>query len=444
MKNKQSKAVYISGMTCTSCEVLISDSLKELDAVKYVKISHLKGRAEIGHGGEQLPMPEIIKKIEELGYGASLEPIKEKRIKASGEQWFYSLLLVGALYLAYKYLQWIGLLDWVEADTSDVRYGTSFIIGIVASLSSCLVVVGAVVMSFAAKYQSRGTFYQRNLKPHLLFHLGRLATFFVLGGILGLIGSWFSVSDNFISIFTIFVALVLAWLALNILGFVPSLTTMGIRMPKKAMGTWKKLQNSEHALAPVALGAFSFFLPCGFTQSMQLFAMSSGDFMTGAMTLFLFALGTGPVLFGLGVATTRFKNMKAVVLQKAIGFIVLFFAFYTLSSGLAIKGVDINFWSTKEAVSSVVNTANAQVINMAVDYRGYSPSVFKLQKGVPVQWIIDGTGASGCTNEIIVPDLGIRKSLQVGENIIEFTPQQTGNISFSCWMGMVRGKFIIE
>jgi len=444
MKDKQSKSIYISGMTCTSCEVLISDSLKELEEVKYVKISHLKGRADIGHHGDKLPMAEIIRKIEELGYGASLEPVKEKKVRATGEQWFYSLLLVGGLYLVYKYLQWIGLLDWMETDTSDIRYGTSFIIGIVASLSSCLVVVGAVVMSFAAKYQSRGTFYERNLKPHLLFHLGRLTTFFFLGGVLGLIGSWFSVSDNFISIFTVFIALVLAWLALNILGFVPSLTTLGIRMPKKSMGTWKRLQNSEHALAPIALGSFSFFLPCGFTQSMQLFAMSSGNFMTGAMTLLLFALGTGPVLFGLGVATTRFKNMNTVVLQKAIGFIVLFFAFYTLSSGLAIKGIDINFWSGKEAVSSVVNTANAQEISMTVDYSGYTPSVFKLKKGVPVKWIIDGTKASGCTSEVIVPDLGIRESLKPGNNIIEFTPQKAGTINFSCWMGMVRGKFIVE
>lgn len=243
--------------------------------------------------------------------------------------------------------------------------------------------------------------------------------------------------------FTVFIALVLAWLALNILGFVPSLSTLGIRMPKKSMGTWKKLQQSEHALAPIILGGFTFFLPCGFTQSMQLFAMSSGNFFTGGMTMFLFALGTLPVLLGLGVATTRFKNMNTVVLQKAIGLLVLIFAFYTMSSGLAIKGIDINFWHSKK-VGSVVTQSNVQIINMAITYSGYDPSVFKLKKDVPVKWIIDGQQVSGCTNEIIVPDLNIRQSLSPGENIVEFTPTKKGTLSFSCWMGMVRGKFIVE
>lgn len=443
MNNKQCKSIYIAGMTCTSCEVLISDALKEEGLVD-IKISHRRGQADVIYEKGKVSWDKAFNKINKLGYKASFEPIKVVKAKVTGEQWLYSILLVIGLYLVYKYLGWIGLLDWIEADINDIRYGTAFIIGIVASLSTCLVVVGAVVMSFASKYQSRGTFYQRNLKPHLLFHLGRLATFFILGGVLGLVGSWFSFSDTFMSWFTVFIAIVLAWLALNILGFVPSLTTIGIRMPKKTMGVWKKLQQSEHALAPVVLGSFSFFLPCGFTQSMQFFAMSSGDFMTGAVTLLLFAVGTSPVLFSLGVATTRFKNRNTVVLQKAIGFVVLFFAFYTLSSGLAIKGIDINFWSGQTAVSSVVNTANIQVINMTVDYRGYTPSAFKLKKGVPVKWIIDGTKASGCTNEIIVPDLGIEKSLVSGKNIIEFTPEKSGTINFSCGMGMVRGKFIVE
>ena len=443
MKNKNSKVIYIAGMTCTSCEVLISDSLQEIENVKYTKVSCREGTAKVGHGDSKLNWPEVIEKIKELGYDASLEPIKKEKEKVSLEQWIYSVLVVVGLYLIYRYLQWIGMLDWLETDLSNINYGASFVIGIVASLSSCLVVVGAVVMSFATKYQAQGSFYQRNLKPHLLFHLGRLATFFLLGGILGMLGAWFNISENFMSWFTVFIALVLLWLALNILGFVPSLSTLGIRMPKKSMGAWKKLQQSEHALAPVILGGFTFFLPCGFTQSMQLFAMSTGNFFTGGMTMFLFALGTLPILLGLGVATTRFKNMKAVVFQKAIGFLVLVFAFYTMSSGLALRGIDINFWNSS-TVGTTVNQSDIQVVKMAVTYRGYEPSAFKIKQGVPVKWIIDVQQISGCTNEIIVPDLNIREGLVQGENIIEFTPTKKGNLSFSCWMGMVRGKFIVE
>lgn len=431
-------------MTCVSCEIIIKDELNKIEGIKHINVCHKKKTAEISYEGDKLPFNKISKELKKLGYNGSLNPFKKEiKQKPTLEQWFYSFLIVFSIYMVYKYLKWIGLLDWISIDTENINYGVSFVIGIVASLSSCLVVVGAVVLSFAAKYQAYGSFYQRNLKPHLLFHFGRLLIFFILGGLLGLIGSFFSLSTSFMSLFTILIALVLVWLGLNILGFVPSLTTIGIRMPKKSVGAWSKLKESEHALAPVLLGGFTFFLPCGFTQSMQLFAISSGSFFTGAITLFLFALGTTPVLMGLGVATTRFKNMKTVVLEKAIGIIIIFFALYTLSSGLAIIGIDINILGNKN-IGGTVNQGNVQVINMAVTYDGYKPNVFKLKKDVPVKWIIDGQQVTGCTNEIMISSLNIRKPIKQGKNIIEFTPNKSGTLGFSCWMGMVRGKFIVE
>jgi len=439
----KTKKIHISGMTCVSCETIIKDELKEIEGIEEIRISHKKKSADIMYSTEKLPFNEIVSKIKKVGYETSLKPIKKGvKKKASMKQWFYSILLVFGIYLIYKFLQWAGLLDWINVDTSNINYGASFIIGIVASLSSCLVVVGAVVISFATKYQAHGNFYNRNLKPHLLFHSGRLAAFFVLGGLLGTIGSVISLSDVFMSWFTIIIALILVWLALNILGFVPSLTTFGLHMPKNNMNFWKKLKNSEHALAPAVLGAFSFFLPCGFTQSMQLFAISSGSFLTGALTLFLFALGTTPILFGLGVTTTKFKNMNTVVLQKTIGIIVLMFAFYTISAGLAISGITLELG--KGSVGTVVSEGSIQVINMTVDYSGYTPNTFKIKKNVPVRWVITVDQMSGCTNKIIVPKYNINKPLSLGQNIVEFTPTKSGNIGFSCWMGMVRGKFIIE
>jgi len=246
-----------------------------------------------------------------------------------------------------------------------------------------------------------------------------------------------------LALFTILIGLVLIWLALNILGFLPSLTSIGIKMPKIGIKFWTRLKESKHAITPVILGGFTFFLPCGFTQSMQLFALSSGSFITGAMTLFLFALGTSPMLIGLGITTTRFKNMKIVVLQKVIGIIILLFALYTTSSGLVLAGINVNFSSNRN-YNSAVTEEGIQIINMTVDYNGYNPSIFKLKKDIPVKWIINGKQVSGCTNEIMVQSLNIREPIKQGENIIEFTPKKPGIIGFSCWMGMVRGKFIVE
>lgn len=443
-QNKNKKIIHIGGMTCTSCEILIGDELQEMEGVHKAKVSCKTNTAEIYYTDDEPGHDEVISIITKLGYQAGLEPFeKEKKMKASGKQWLFAFLSLSGIYIVYKYLKWIGVMRLLEIDTSEITFGVAILVGIVASMSTCLAVVGAVVMSFAAKYQTRGTAFERNVQPHLLFHAGRLVTFFVLGGVLGTIGSVFSFSVSAIAWVTVILAIILLWLGLNILGFAPSLTRVGIRMPGNISRHWNKLKTSEHALAPMILGGITFFLPCGFTQSMQLFAVSSGSFWTGAFTMFLFALGTLPILLAVGISTSKAKSKKRVVFQLVVGILIVLFSFYTFSSALAIMGVSTGAGSGGKAeVSETID--GVQVVRMDIGYYGFEPRVIKIKKGIPVKWIIDGEGATGCTNKIIVPELGISKKISKGENIVEFTPTKVGNIGFSCWMGMVRGQFIVE
>jgi len=442
--NKKNTRIHLSGLTCASCEVLITNELKGVEKIIEATVCQKKQIADVVYD-KDLPVEEILNKIRKLGYSAELSPIPKsaRPQKTTPAQWIYSLLILFGIYIIYIYLRWIGVMDWLNFDAGNVTYSVAFLIGIVASMSTCLAIVGAVVISFAAKYETQGDFYNRNLKPHLLFHAGRLGSFFLLGGLLGYIGGWLRLSTSFMSMFAILIAVVLAWLGLNILGFVPSISKIGIKMPKNTLKIWDKLKTSKHTLAPVILGAFTFFLPCGFTQSMQLFAISSGNFLVGGTTMLLFGLGTMPILLGLGMATTKFKNKKNIILTKTIGFLVIFFALYTLTTGLALLGVNTGFFDKKDEVK-ITTENNVQIIEMTVSYSGFTPNVFYLKAGVPVKWIINGAQISGCTNKIISPALGISKAISPGENIIEFTPLAKGTFGFSCWMGMVRGQFIIK
>ena len=442
MSKKNKKIVHIAGMTCTSCEIIITDELNEIKEIDHVVVCSKKKTAKISYRGN-LNIPEVIEKIKKLGYDASEEPIK-KQLKANKTQWFYAFLSLLGIYIVFKYLKWIGVMRLLEIDASEVSFGMAFVVGIVASMSTCLAIVGAVVMSFASKYKTQGSFYKASVRPHLIFHLGRLATFFVLGGLLGMVGCWFSISLRVTAIMTVVLAVILAWLGLNIVGLFPSISSVGIRMPRGIMKTWNRIKESEHKLAPILLGGITFFLPCGFTQSMQLFALSSGSFWVGAFTMFLFALGTLPILLTLGIASSRAKNKKKVVFQLIIGILIVVFAFYTLQSGLAMLGVGSGVTANSGNTSESQISGDEQVVKTKIGYYGFEPQVIKLKKDVPVKWIIDGDGATGCTNKIIVPDFGISKKIVRGENIVEFTPDEVGTIGFSCWMGMVRGKFIVE
>ena len=62
-----------------------------------------------------------------------------------------------------------------------------------------------------------------------------------------------------------------------------------------------------------------------------------------------------------------------------------------------------------------------------------------------MQWNIQAEAGdiNGCNNRIIVPEYNIEKKLEPGDNIIEFTPTESGTIPFSCWMGMIRSEIYV-
>ncbi|PJA87185.1 MAG: heavy metal transport/detoxification protein, partial [Candidatus Moranbacteria bacterium CG_4_9_14_3_um_filter_42_9] len=72
---------------------------------------------------------------------------------------------------------------------------------------------------------------------------------------------------------------------------------------------------------------------------------------------------------------------------------------------------------------------------------GYSPNKFTIKKDIPVRWVIDATAPYSCASSLMIPKLNIQKNLKSGENIIEFTPKETGRLVFSCSMGMYTGVF---
>lgn len=375
--------------------------------------------------------------------------------KASFPEWIKAFLTAGLVLAFFKFVQSAGWLGNFGVQDAKLTLGISILIGFAASLSSCLAVVGGIVIAFSEKYSGgeSDNFWAGSVWPNVKFHIGRILTFFALGGALGLIGGKISLGGNFVSAYTIIIAFVMAWLGLNILGILPSISALGIRPPKSFTKYLVRTEKSEHGAAPFILGGLTFFLPCGFTQSMQILSLASGSFWAGAGNLFFFALGTAPVLLALGMAASWARFEKISFLNKAAGILVILFAAYTFNSGLAL--LSTNKLANKEIIkangkanisedNSAVSTNAMQKVEMKITSRGFEPSLLKVKSNIPVQFAINGDGATGCTNRIVIPDLGIEKDIKKGENIIEFTPKKIGPIAYSCWMGMVRGKIIVE
>lgn len=444
--------LQIKGMHCASCEILLEKEFKKVPGLKSCKVNHKKGYAEIVCE-DKVPLSKFKDIVRESGYSleedadAKNSSTSDSTKKTASDYAQIILIAVG-----------MGILFFILSDLELGRYLPNFgeqmnvmialLMGIVASLSTCLALTGGIVMSFGSLVQinenTKHHFLAR-AKPHLYFHLGRIGGFAILGGILGLIGSKINYSLGFTGYLTILIAIVMFYIGLQILGFVPNITKLGFHLPKGLSNKIHTLENNKHPLMPTIIGVLTFFLPCGFTQTMQLAAVTSQSAITGALIMGAFAIGTLPVLLSIGIGSTYAHKDKWQLVNHFIGVLIVFFSLYSFNSGLVLAGspITIDVWNTgTEATTSEVSD-DIQVVKMDIDWT-YKPDKFVIKKGVPVHWEINGINVSGCSNQIVIPSMNISKKINQGLNVVEFTPEKAGTLPFSCWMGMINGQFIVE
>ena len=84
-----------------------------------------------------------------------------------------------------------------------------------------------------------------------------------------------------------------------------------------------------------------------------------------------------------------------------------------------------------------------QIVTVEVTSRSYEP--ITVQSGIPakINFHVEEGDLNGCNNAIIIPEYGIQLPLEVGDNIVEFTPDKTGVIPYSCWMNMIRSTITV-
>lgn len=322
-------------MHCSACPVLIESEIADLAHVTAVRAS-LKARSvevtgEFGDASADDVARSLTGVLQRHGYTIS----EEKSRHAVAWQEFGLAVPVAAAFIAfYVILQKLGIVNLVTA--SEVSYGTAFVIGAIASVSTCMAVVGGLVLSVSANYAKGGDAIQ----PQMLFHAGRLVSFLILGGAIGALGAVFTLGATAMSVLSMMVALILILLGINLLDVFPWTKGLVPALPSVLGRHISGFKHINHTLTPVLLGAASFFLPCGFTQSMQLYALTTGNFWTGAMTMFAFALGTLPVLALLSFSSLSLKDKaQSGVFYKTAGLVVVFFGLLNLSSALASAGI---------------------------------------------------------------------------------------------------------
>ncbi len=324
---------------------------------------------------------------------------------------------------------------------SETNLFVIFMTGLITGGLTCLAVQGGLLASAIAEREQERLVEgvkKGNAKPILFFLAAKLAAYTLLGFLLGWFGSFFQLSVGAQVVLQCVVAIFMIGTALNLLNAHPFFRYFVIQPPKFLTRLVRKQSKSKDTFAPVLLGAFTVFIPCGTTQAMMALAVASGSAVYGAAILFAFILGTSPLFFLLGYFTTKLGDAYQKKFFKVAAVAIILLALFNLRGALALSGVVTNISSGSQSqMSPIVSTE--PVIEIGLN--GYTPNSISVPAGAAIKLHLKNVASYSCAQSFIIPKLGIQKVVPPGEEyIVEFVaPNRPGKIAFSCSMGMYRG-----
>jgi len=462
------QTLYIKGMHCSSCEILIEKKLLKRDGIESVDASLKDGEVRIVKKGAKKFKPyELDEMFSSLGYTFSTTPVEKTAVSlfvtdksgnrkispVQAKKLFKSLFFVGGLIAAFFVVEDLQLGKFVSINSGSAL-SAFFSLGLVAGISSCAALIGGLLLSLIKhwheQYIDAETTIQR-ANPHVLFHAGRFTSFFVLGGVLGTLGDAVTLNNTTLYVsLVIGVSLIMALLALQMLN-ISWAARFTPRLPKFITRVAAKDGANQSKLMPFVTGALTFFLPCGFTLIAQGVALASGSFFTGAMVMLYFAFGTFPMLMAISIGGLKFTSRPHLTARFShiAGMLILFFALYNINGQFNVLGLpslsDVSFAKTRVNLNTPSTSPSSGTVNgeqilsiIAKDFSYIPTSATILKAGVPTKLIVDDQGVLGCGS--FIASRGLFEGfvpLQLGQNIIDLGSPRPGTYKLTCSMGMV-------
>lgn len=476
--------VPIQGMYCAQCEVRVTRALDKVAGITVVSVSGNTAHVIVDEtecDGSQAKA-RIVQAIDASGYAVRETAISEEsstdhqtqhvwfdvqrfRIKIQALAQFF-IAIIG-IFAASKLLEIIlgrNIFNTIPLIDSNQPIGLLFFVGLATSLH-CITMCGAINLAVSGACSDESSpsalldassmgkecvqsCSQQNglgvrsasLRRSLFYHVGRLISYTALGGLAGALGGIISMDRRVSTVLIILAAVFMLVLALKSAGIV---SLRSIHLP----GSQKINQAIQKRFGPFVVGLANGAMPCGPLFAMQMYALSTGSALAGAASMLLFCLGTIPLMLVTSQLAAQMSMRSRSLMMRIAAAFMFVLAASMLARGLSIAG--INAPQQLLFSSNTLTAPQSQVFQQAKQEDGVQEVEFDLSfdayqdievtRGIPVRMIIhaDEEHLTGCNGEVLLPEWGIDQPLHVGENIIEFIPDKTGEFSYSCWMNMI-------
>lgn len=433
----KSKQLTIKGMTCSGCAVKIERKLKAIEGIVKAKADYVSGKVMVTYDESKVKPWKIKQTITALDYEIIDVAQGEKQDKqVQYSQIIYAALIILGAYMVINRLGGFFMLGFFPEVKQGMSYAAIFVIGLLTSVH-CVGMCGGICLSQCVGAKGDSLFTR--MRPSFLYNLGRILSYTMIGSVVGALGGVISLNGVMRGAVALFAGALMVIMGLNMLNIFPWLRKFSLNMPKFLTGGIDGKNNS-----PFYVGLMNGFMPCGPLQAMQLYALSTGSPLEGGISMFLFAFGTSFLMFGFGTVSALLTKAFTSKLMTASAVLVIVLGVGMFNTGMNMSGfLSIGTQKSSTVGFEPVIVDGYQMVEVEVSPRGYGAITVK--KGIPVKFNLhaEAKNISGCNNAVMFPKYGIQTLIKPGDNIVEFTPTETGVVPYSCWMNMIRSSITV-
>src|SRR6266498_1431593 len=349
----------------------------------------------------------------------------------------------------------------------------AFVTGLTTGGLSCLAVQGGLLASSLAhqieqdyaeqvaygkthrRVKAKAPVHSNSALPIFLFLVAKITAYTLLGALLGLLGSYLTLSPTVRAFLMIVIGIFMLGNALRMFNVHPIFRYFSIEPPKFITRYIRRTAKGTDTVTPLFLGALTVFIPCGVTQAMMAAALGTGSWLMGAALMLAFTLGTSPVFFIVAYLTTELGSRLEKFFMRFVAAVVLILGLVTINGGLNVLGSPLSFQNlTRNLLPSNDGLATAAQASsfgegetvLYVQNGGYFPRTISAPAGKNFTLNLVTNKTYSCSRDFVIPALNYYELLPDSGTVQINIPAQTkGNtLFFTCSMGMYTGQIVIE
>jgi len=201
-------------------------------------------------------------------------------------------------------------------------------IAFLGSFGHCVGMCGGIVIAYTSTKVGDTWSKTKQTTSHVLYSIGRITTYMIIGSIFGYFGQVFTISKTASGLLLLVTGTLMILVGFSLIGKLKFLTLIEHSVSKSPwyQKTFKKLIQTNSLGSFYLLGMLNGLLPCGFVYFFAITAISTGSAVGGAIVMLIFGLSTIPALFSLGFFVGIFQQsaLRHIMIKLAAILVIIY------------------------------------------------------------------------------------------------------------------------